>query len=30
MSIEPFDWFDRFFGSKPFGRRSPNKIFLGW
>jgi len=28
MSIEPFDWFNRFFGSRPFGRR--NSLFEGF
>lgn len=27
MSIEPFDWFNRFFGNRPFGRR--NSLFEG-
>ena len=28
MSIEPFDWFNRFFGNRPFGRR--NSLFEGF
>jgi len=28
MSIEPFDWFNRFFSSRPFGRR--NSLFEGF
>ncbi|HJU79037.1 MAG TPA: archaeal heat shock protein Hsp20 [Nitrososphaeraceae archaeon] len=28
MSIEPFDWFNRFFGNRPFGRRS--SLFEGF
>jgi len=28
MSIEPFDWFNRFFGGRPFGRR--NSLFEGF
>ncbi|HKU83975.1 MAG TPA: archaeal heat shock protein Hsp20 [Candidatus Nitrosocosmicus sp.] len=28
MSIEPFDWFNRFFASRPFGRR--NSLFEGF
>ncbi len=28
MSIDPFDWFNRFFGNRPFGRR--NSLFEGF
>lgn len=28
MGIEPFDWFNRFFGNRPFGRR--NSLFEGF